>query len=44
MSAVEKVMAATEERTVLLVARLLNEGLEALWAEREAAQRGEMAA
>lgn len=34
MRAADKLMAAIEERTVLLIQRLLNEGLEPVWAER----------
>ena len=47
MRAADRVMAALEERTVLLVQRLLQLGLDELWAERESAQRandGERAA
>ena len=36
MRAADRVMAALEERTVLLMQRLLNEGLESVWSEREA--------
>ena len=35
MRAADRVMTSLEERTVLLIQRLLNEGLEVVWAERE---------
>jgi len=38
MRAADRVLAHIEERTVLLIQRIANEGIDAVWGEREAAQ------